>query len=204
MDMTAIPFYTLLLLERVQLSWFPGWVNPDDLGLAFIANPVVEWYLRHKCPGLNDWLDGVMPQVAGALFDARAVLQAEVRVLQSLNELITETRRNITAANVLCDGCMTGGHTIDIVRNLKFALVRRNVGWRTARPVPITPANPWRLYGRTHLRQRLTWRRCADSHPFSDWRTDLRAPFLVKWGSSGLIHTMRSLSEIETRLERIF
>ena len=26
MDVSSLPFNTLLLLERVQLSWFPGWV----------------------------------------------------------------------------------------------------------------------------------------------------------------------------------
>jgi SAM-dependent methyltransferase len=89
MDMRAMPFNTLLLLERVQLSWFPGWVNENDLGLALKANPVVEWYLRHKCPELNDWLDGVTAQARDALIDAHVVRQAEIRVLQSLVDLIT-------------------------------------------------------------------------------------------------------------------
>ena len=89
LEMTAIPFNTLLLLERVQLSWFPGWVNENDLGLALRANPVVEWFLRHKCPELCDWLDGVMAQAMDVLLDAHAVRQAEIRVLQSLDDLIT-------------------------------------------------------------------------------------------------------------------
>lgn len=89
MDMTAIPFNALLLLERVQFSWFPGWVNEDDLGLALNANPVVEWYLRHKCPELCDWLDGVMVKARDARLDAHAMRQAEIRVLQSLDDLIT-------------------------------------------------------------------------------------------------------------------
>jgi hypothetical protein len=86
--MTAISFNTLLLLERVQLSWFPGWVNEDDLGVALKANPVVAWYLRHKCPDLNDWLDGVMAQARDALLDAHIVREAEIHMLQSLDDLI--------------------------------------------------------------------------------------------------------------------
>lgn len=89
MDMTEISFNTLLLLERVQLSWFPGWVNEDDLGLALEANPVVEWYLRHKCPDINDWLDGVMARLEGKHLDAAAARQSEMRVLRSLDDLIT-------------------------------------------------------------------------------------------------------------------
>jgi 2-polyprenyl-3-methyl-5-hydroxy-6-metoxy-1,4-benzoquinol methylase len=89
MDMTNISFNTLLLLERVQLSWFPGWVNEDDLGLALKANPVVEWYLRHKCPQITDWLNKAMGRAEGRPLDPQAVKQAEVHVLQSLDDLIT-------------------------------------------------------------------------------------------------------------------
>ncbi len=89
MDMSAISFNTLLLLERVQLSWFPGWVNEDDLGLALQANPVVAWYLRHKCLEIADWLDGVMARAEGKHLDPHVVRQAEIHVLQSLDDLIT-------------------------------------------------------------------------------------------------------------------
>jgi hypothetical protein len=43
----------------VQLSWFQGWVPEKELAIALQANPVVEWYMRHKCPDLNAWLDRV-------------------------------------------------------------------------------------------------------------------------------------------------
>ena len=88
-EMKDISFNTLLLLERIQLSWFPGWVNEADLGLALKANPVVEWYLHHKCPEIADWLDGVMAQADGESLYPSAVRQAEIRVLQSLDDLIT-------------------------------------------------------------------------------------------------------------------
>jgi len=88
-EMKDVSFNTLLLLERIQLSWFPGWVNETDLGLALKANPAVEWCLHHKCPEIADWLDGVMAQAEGESFDPNAVRQAEIRVLQSLDDLIT-------------------------------------------------------------------------------------------------------------------
>ena len=59
-DVTKLSFNTLLLLERVQLSWFPGWLPEPELAVALQANPVVEWFMRHKCPDLNEWLDKVM------------------------------------------------------------------------------------------------------------------------------------------------
>ena len=87
LDMNNISFNTLLLLERVQLSWFPGWVNEDDLCLALRANPVVEWYLRHKCPGIASWLDGVMERDVD--LSSEPPRQAELRLLRSIDDLIT-------------------------------------------------------------------------------------------------------------------
>ena len=60
MDVSKLSFKTLLLLERVQLSWFPGWVPEDDLAQALKANPAVEWYMRHKCPEIENWLNWIM------------------------------------------------------------------------------------------------------------------------------------------------
>lgn len=88
MDVSALSFNALLLLERVQLSWFPGWVPERELVVALRAHPAVEWYLRHKCPQLNPWLDGVMAQEEEQARDAREIRAAEETVLQSINDLL--------------------------------------------------------------------------------------------------------------------
>ena len=89
MDVSGLSFNTLLLLERVQLSWFPGWVPEKELAIALRANPVVEWYLRHKCPELNEWLDGLFPQVnKSQVFGPGEVRQAEETILKSINDLV--------------------------------------------------------------------------------------------------------------------
>ena len=89
MDVTSLPFNTLLLLERVQLGWFPGWAPETDLAIALRANPVVEWYLRHKCPQLNQWLDQVMTELPEIpLTDAEGIRQAEVAVLEAITDLL--------------------------------------------------------------------------------------------------------------------
>ena len=59
-DVTDLSFNTLLLLEREQLAWLPGWLPEPELAAALKANPAVEWYLRHKNPDLNPWVDQVM------------------------------------------------------------------------------------------------------------------------------------------------
>lgn len=89
-DVSRLDFHVLLLLERVQLSWFPGWVQETDLAIALRANPAVEWYLRHKCPELNRWLDQVMAKASeNPPSDAASIRQAEFAVMGTINDLLT-------------------------------------------------------------------------------------------------------------------
>lgn len=87
MDVSHLSFNALLLLERVQLSWLPGWLPENELRIALRANPAVEWFLRHKCPQTNDWLDQVMSMGAGACSPAE-IRQAEISVLSSMTDLV--------------------------------------------------------------------------------------------------------------------
>jgi SAM-dependent methyltransferase len=87
MDMSQVSFNALLLLERVQLSWFPGWLPETELALALKAHPAVEWFMRHKCPDLNSWLDQVMLHVS-SIADAESVREAELAVLRSIDDLL--------------------------------------------------------------------------------------------------------------------
>ena len=86
MDVSELSFNSLLLLERVQLSWFPGWVPEADLAIALWANPDVEWYLRHKCPQIGDWLDEALSAREPA--DEAAVRAAEEAVMREINDLL--------------------------------------------------------------------------------------------------------------------
>jgi len=87
MDISSLSFNTLLLLEQVQVSWLPGWLPEDKLGIALKANPVVAWYLRHKCPRISDWVDGVI-SAAEQVSDPAAIRQAERDVLAAMNDLV--------------------------------------------------------------------------------------------------------------------
>jgi len=62
-------------------------VPEDKLAVALRANPAVEWYLRHKCPDINRWLDHVLAK------ECRPVNQDEIRpaelsVLNAINDLL--------------------------------------------------------------------------------------------------------------------
>lgn len=88
-DVQSLSFNNLLLLEREQLSWFPGWLNEDELGLALLANPVVEWYLRHKCPEIEKWVEGVVQKARlHAPISTRRAREAELQVLSQINDLL--------------------------------------------------------------------------------------------------------------------
>jgi ubiquinone/menaquinone biosynthesis C-methylase UbiE len=87
-DVTKLSFNNLLLLEREQLSWFPGWLPEPELATALQANPTVEWYLRHKCPTLNDWLDEVTAKEGQSPNDPAKIRQAEEKVMNTINDLM--------------------------------------------------------------------------------------------------------------------
>lgn len=87
-NVKALSFNVLLLLERIQLSWFPGWVSEAELAVALKANPAVEWYMRHKCPQLNEWLDKVLSARVDGNLSAEAVRKAEIAVMQEINDLL--------------------------------------------------------------------------------------------------------------------
>jgi hypothetical protein len=91
LDISPLSFSTLLLLERVQLNWFPGWnwTAPADLAIALRANPAVAWYLRHKCPEIAGWVDGLLADHPAQPADPADVRRAEVLVLGDLDDLLT-------------------------------------------------------------------------------------------------------------------
>ncbi len=92
-DPSTLSFQSILLFERVQLSWFPGWPFPEPaMSLALEANPAVAWYIRHKCPEAADWVARELIHARQARgeqsLSAGAVRQAEVAALSTLIDLL--------------------------------------------------------------------------------------------------------------------
>jgi len=84
-DVKPLSFNCLLLLERAQLSWMPGWVKEEPLGIALHANPAVAWYLKHKCPPIAAWVQELLDRTHPAV-EATAVRAAEEAVLAQIND----------------------------------------------------------------------------------------------------------------------
>jgi SAM-dependent methyltransferase len=87
MDTTQISFNHLLLLEEVQISWLKG-LSEESLpamASALNANPIVSWYLRHKCPSISSWLDKInaidVPEN-----DPDRVYEAEQQIMKTIND----------------------------------------------------------------------------------------------------------------------
>jgi SAM-dependent methyltransferase len=89
MDVTNLSFNTLLLLERIQLTWFPGWVPEPEMAVSIHANPVIEWYIRNKCPELNSWLDRLLEVNKNKLLNSQdEIRQSEETILKGINDLV--------------------------------------------------------------------------------------------------------------------
>jgi len=86
-DVSDLSFNTVLLLEREQLSWLPGWLPETELGTALKANPVVAWFLVNKNPKLADWVDSVLSKAEPNATPER-IRAAEEAVLHSMNDLV--------------------------------------------------------------------------------------------------------------------
>jgi SAM-dependent methyltransferase len=87
-DTSKLSFNSLLLLERIQISWFPGWLPEKELAIALGANPVVEWFLRNKCPEIKEWIDKVVSLEIWKC-NENDIYQAEQTILNSINDLLT-------------------------------------------------------------------------------------------------------------------
>jgi SAM-dependent methyltransferase len=86
-DVTDLSFNAVLLLERVQISWMPGYLPEAELAIALRANPAVEWYLRQKCPQLSPWIDQIQSsQPSSPVPTAERIRQAEVNILNQIND----------------------------------------------------------------------------------------------------------------------
>ncbi len=91
MNMENVPFQALLLLEREQINWLPGWHyqgHEHDFAIALRANPDVEWYLRHKCPQVAPWLDELMADAPQSLPAPVEVRAAELIILKRFDDLL--------------------------------------------------------------------------------------------------------------------
>ncbi len=85
-DTTRLSFNTLLLLEKVQLSWMPLWFPKKELGTALTGHPHVVWFIRHKCPEISSWLDQLLAEAVPPQNEDE-LRQAEITVLRSMADL---------------------------------------------------------------------------------------------------------------------
>lgn len=94
-------FHSLLLTERFQIRLFTTPADPEQrlcLGIALKYNPVVAWYLAHRCPEraadierlVREAPDGVLPE---------EVRRCEVAVMAGIEDFIIYTRPELMATH---------------------------------------------------------------------------------------------------------
>jgi SAM-dependent methyltransferase len=86
-DTADLSFNNLLLLERVQISWLESLSaeNLPAMAAALKANPVVSWYLQHKCPSIAPWLDKVN-SIDIHENDPESIWKAEQQIMKAIND----------------------------------------------------------------------------------------------------------------------
>ncbi len=87
-DTSQLHFNSLLLLERIQISWLNGYAHERELAITLKNNPEVEWFLRHKCPEISSYLDKIVSLVP-AMLEVGEIHEAEQRILAQLNDWLT-------------------------------------------------------------------------------------------------------------------
>ncbi len=86
-DVTEIPINVLLLMEKEQIGWFPGWLPEKELGIVFTNHPHIAWYFMHKNPNVKDWVNMVIQQTQDQN-DPVVIKQAEKTVLNAMQDLV--------------------------------------------------------------------------------------------------------------------
>jgi len=86
-DVSELDFKVLLLLERVQISWLPGWLPEEELSVALNANPTVAWFLESKCPEVKEWVRDVISRAEGE-HSWEAIRESELTVMNAINDLL--------------------------------------------------------------------------------------------------------------------
>lgn len=86
-DVTSLSFNSLLLLEREQLRWFPGWLPEKELAVALNGNPTVAWFLQHKCPDIKDWIVKILSWDEQEVTTAD-LREAEIVLMNAINDLL--------------------------------------------------------------------------------------------------------------------
>jgi len=78
-DVEALPFEVLLLLEDPHLRWFPRDWPGNELGVALRQNPSVRDFLRVRSRGACDWVDALVERAPDV--DAATLRRCEVAVM---------------------------------------------------------------------------------------------------------------------------
>jgi SAM-dependent methyltransferase len=88
LETTELPFKILMQLEKIQLSWLPGWIPDREMAIAVQANPEVELKMRETCPELDNWLGSLKAKISREELTKEEIRNAELTVINTIEDQI--------------------------------------------------------------------------------------------------------------------
>ncbi len=85
-DVSRLPFETMLLLEDIHLKWFPRDWKDNQLGVALKANPSVHDFMRVRLGDDSAWVDAVVQRAE--FVDKEYLRRCEVEVMKRICDWI--------------------------------------------------------------------------------------------------------------------
>lgn len=85
-DVSTLPFNTLLLLEDPHLSWFPRDWPGNELGIALMSNPSVYNFFRTRLGAEGTWLEELVSRAGSS--DRDLVRRCEIAVMRAICDWI--------------------------------------------------------------------------------------------------------------------
>ena len=88
-DILEQPIETMLLFEEFQLQYMAESELREDMAVIFKAHPVIEWFVRHKAPSANAWVDELMNKYADVpVPTADGLREVEKSVIGSMEDWV--------------------------------------------------------------------------------------------------------------------
>ena len=88
-DILEQPIETMFLFEEHQLRYLAEGELCKDIAVVFKAHPAIEWFVRHKAPSTNEWVDELMAKYADLPVPAAEELrEIEKAVIGSMEDWV--------------------------------------------------------------------------------------------------------------------
>ena len=83
-----LEFEDFCLLEEFQIKYLPGWMPEKEFAVALWANPLIEQFLRRKCPSVSDFINRIKKE-NGPVKDKNDLAVCIKKVIETCPDVLT-------------------------------------------------------------------------------------------------------------------